>query len=814
MRKIIGSLILCIVMVVTLVPASILADEKPTIIVNVKGNSAIFNYDGQEHVVSGCTVSSDDPRFDKNKFHTKGDVAVAQTEPGTYEAELQTGFFIYDDESVKIQYNLQDPVKLTINEPTGGPTITKEPVDRTVEWPKGASFLVTVEDPIEVEEFQWMEYDGVKWFTLTGKSAKEQNLVVPATDKYDDGMKFRCRITDENGKVSYTRIATLSISNVDERKPVVYISEFAIEPGNYIDLKNTRLGTGIVSFDTNGRDITLKNVNMDNTITRYDHQLAKSNGILLFREDNTEKEYNIILEGDNVINNVFCQDNSQNGGIDLQVMMLGGDSVLPTTTIKGDGSLEVKGGTHGIYANGTLDIQAPVKVLPNNNLPGNHRMFSDAIYADAINISGAKVDITSNGSGLVAESTKGEKEAPLTISGESKVTINNTAPHVNVGDTTKYSVLASSLDVKDSSLTINANADPHEFVPYGQFLAAFGGIFLNLGDMSAKNSSIDIKMTAEGSETPYAVNFCGIDGYGYSNMTLDKSNVSIDINSSDIQQASGIYLAEDLVVKNESSVKTNIYTLEKTYGIAPEGSLTVSDSNIENSCKTESGSECYGIMSDVFKTDNTKKGYSIKSEAENGIALATNTDKRGEDEKKYDPTYKASKFALNNAEIITPEKSAISTASIPSSGTDYIYIETIYDTEDTSKPAANVVINSKDKPNVKPVNPVNPLDPINPDVKKPAKAKVKKATKKKSSKKIKVTLKKIKGAKGYQVAVSKKKKGKALYKKYVKKTKFTLKSKKFKKKKKLFVKARAYVLNGKAKVFGKWSNPKKIKIKK
>lgn len=105
-------------------------------------------------------------------------------------------------------------------------------------------------------------------------------------------------------------------------------------------------------------------------------------------------------------------------------------------------------------------------------------------------------------------------------------------------------------------------------------------------------------------------------------------------------------------------------------------------------------------------------------------------------------------------------------------------------------------------------------------VTKPAKAKIKKVTpKKKSAKKVKISLKKIKGATGYQVAIYKTKKNakknkKALVKKIVKKTKVTIKSKKLKNKKKLFVKARAYALDGKKKVWGKWSKIKKVKIKK
>ncbi len=98
----------------------------------------------------------------------------------------------------------------------------------------------------------------------------------------------------------------------------------------------------------------------------------------------------------------------------------------------------------------------------------------------------------------------------------------------------------------------------------------------------------------------------------------------------------------------------------------------------------------------------------------------------------------------------------------------------------------------------------------------PAKAVIKKIYKKKyASKKIKMSMKKTKGALGYQVVVFKSKKNakklvKPIYQKVFSKTKFTLKSKKFKKKKKLYVRARAFN-HTKA---GKWSKIKRVKIKK
>lgn len=96
------------------------------------------------------------------------------------------------------------------------------------------------------------------------------------------------------------------------------------------------------------------------------------------------------------------------------------------------------------------------------------------------------------------------------------------------------------------------------------------------------------------------------------------------------------------------------------------------------------------------------------------------------------------------------------------------------------------------------------------------KASVKSAVKKKAAKKVKLTLKKLKGVK-YQIQISKSKKfskKNVLVKKTVKKVKFTLTSKKIKNKKKLFVRVRALkVVNGKT-YTGKWSKVKKVKVKK
>ena len=91
------------------------------------------------------------------------------------------------------------------------------------------------------------------------------------------------------------------------------------------------------------------------------------------------------------------------------------------------------------------------------------------------------------------------------------------------------------------------------------------------------------------------------------------------------------------------------------------------------------------------------------------------------------------------------------------------------------------------------------------------KVKIKKATKKRRAKKLKVTLKTAKGVKGYQVMISTSKKFKKAKVKNYKKAKFTIK--KLKANKKYFIRVRAYkVVNGEV-YYGKWSN-RKVKFKK
>lgn len=95
------------------------------------------------------------------------------------------------------------------------------------------------------------------------------------------------------------------------------------------------------------------------------------------------------------------------------------------------------------------------------------------------------------------------------------------------------------------------------------------------------------------------------------------------------------------------------------------------------------------------------------------------------------------------------------------------------------------------------------------------KAVVKKAIKKKSAKKISLTLKRVKGATKYKVQIAKDKRfKKTIVTKTTKKLTYSVSNSKFKKAKKLYARAKVIVVKGGETYQGKWSKPKQVKIKK
>lgn len=158
---------------------------------------------------------------------------------------------------------------------------------------------------------------------------------------------------------------------------------------------------------------------------------------------------------------------------------------------------------------------------------------------------------------------------------------------------------------------------------------------------------------------------------------------------------------------------------------------------------------------------------------------------------------------------LTFEKVAVEETTTPS-----VEESTTPSVEETTTPKAEVPTTTA-KNNVTTVPTTTVGNQAKATVKVPGQVKLaKKITKKNAAKKIKITFKKVADSKGYEVRISTSKKfKKIIVKKTYNKVKFTIKNKKLAKKKKLYVQVRAYALDGKTKVYGKWSKAVKVKVK-
>ncbi len=123
----------------------------------------------------------------------------------------------------------------------------------------------------------------------------------------------------------------------------------------------------------------------------------------------------------------------------------------------------------------------------------------------------------------------------------------------------------------------------------------------------------------------------------------------------------------------------------------------------------------------------------------------------------------------------------------------------------TEQPTSSTTVKPTQQTTVKPTT-VKPTT-----VKKPGKVKLK-TVKYKKKRKVYVKFKKVSGAKGYQIMYSDDKGFDGYWTKKTKKTSITLK--KLDKNTKYYVKVRAYKLVKGAKLYGKWSKKKKVKVKK
>lgn len=562
--------------------------------------------------------------------------------------------------------------------------IVSQPVDVEVNYPGGASFSVGVSDPSLVKSYQWIISDGYSDFVLDGTSAATDTLVIPSTMQDDPDLYARCVITGTDGEVIESEPAVMHVLNGEEEKPVLYVGDRALEPGQTMNLAAVGLGSGRVSFNLDARTITFEDVNFTNEAMTYDRRLSPGLAIFFMYRNSPELEYYIELKGDNVFTNTFFDKEYNSAGIVLNTYFGSGDNPNPPTIyIRGDGSLELNGGSHAIYSDAHVEIDAAVSTQTDGEV------YLDAVTARGIFVEGnARLSLDCNGTALRANED-------LRIFPGAVIDIASSAPRVGVGATAKSIVsVDGSIYMDGATMTIRGKADPARFVPHGTMVANFTGISYG-GDFDLRTSTVNIEMTELESDEDFSISCYGISGDGPSSaLTLTgKSHVGVKLDVPTTPFTGGIALGGLLDADEGSTVEVNVTSAGETLGVMSDRAVTLNDASlISTVASTSAEATTYGVACAGLKVEYSVHGQRLRSTAKNGIALAVDTGEHGDFTVKPARDYIPKFIDIVGPAVCTrPTAAQINLVGTPGYG-ETIKAETIYESSNMDKPASEVEI--------------------------------------------------------------------------------------------------------------------------
>ena len=574
---------------------------------------------------------------------------------------------------------------------TGDPrrlTITKQPEDQALRYPEGATFHVEVDDPGFVRSYQWYDTDAEgKPVRLDGLTAATDTLILPSTGYFDSTFDLFCVVTDRNGNKVTSEPAHVDVVNNHEHKPVFYVGEYALEPGDKLDLSATRLGSGTVTFDPNGNEVTLDNIRFSTDGFLFDTPSAPATGLFAACSGCTfdDGEFTVHVKGDCVVNNNYYDAEHYSGGVDFVGHFRASDvdaDVKTLLVIDGDGRLELNGGSRGISTDSPLEIDAGFTYH-------NHKKdYGEAIYSGGILYvdKDANLDIRSFGPGIF---TEGE----LYVYDGASVKIDATAPHVYSRVTELYGIVANgNMHLGDAKMDIDLHAIKETMFPYDGTIGGMTGICAY--DIELQGTRVSIDIDAEKGDEPYAQNVFGIHGDALRGVYLDKgAKVDIKIDADIVSDVTeGIASGEigNITLNPGTELNVDVRASGTVNGIDISKPLEVTDAKLKVSAEsTTEDAAVFGILCPGTKINLSTFRDWVKVSAKDGVAIFAN-DQNSDTE--YVPDYDPQLIVLQGeAQILTPEKGEVNRYGFPFRGS-VIPGESIYDPASTEAPASEVVI--------------------------------------------------------------------------------------------------------------------------
>ena len=577
---------------------------------------------------------------------------------------------------------------------TGDPerlTVTKQPEEAYLRYPEGATFSVEVDKPENVVSYQWMMADSVRDYTLEGFTAFTDTLVIPSTSMDLADCKVWCVITDTNGNRVCSDKVDLVITNRDEYLRPLYVGDYALLPGESLDLSKTPLGTGYVSYD-DAHNVTFKDVNISTDGISCDYVITPSFGVFWDGREGDHDPYFMHFEGDCVFED-NCFDPSMNsGGVVINShFRTENDDTVRSLTVEVLGSLTVKGGSDAIYTDADITVSTgsittvPLETNYNTGISGWNVTIGEGVC----------LDITCVGTAITARDS-------LTVKDNAEINIDYTLQHVTNAYTEGKAILAhGDMFIHAADITIDVHAHPEQFDPWGLGIAYAQAVRCDK-DVSFYGTNLSITMEADEGTGPYAQNFCGIGGDLDAVLLEDGAKVTIDIDSDNIFFANGISPDDsfagmfcELYVGEDCVLDVTVHASGGVTGIYIPYRITVEDGTLDIDASTDVG-YAIGIDGTVMRVILTDCNYGVNvtTDAPNDACLAVIMEfdmADGEYTEGYSPSYL---ILEQKAEILEPLGGSVNLFSLDVGADEPLMIlcETVYGPDDREEPVGSVSI--------------------------------------------------------------------------------------------------------------------------
>ena len=574
--------------------------------------------------------------------------------------------------------------------------ITQQPEDVDVTYPDGADFQIKVDHPENVRSYRWElrvysieDRDSFNIYALDGESAKTNHLIVPSTEYESHPHYFRCIVTDLHGKKHVSDEALMTVVNRKEVKPVFYVGEYAVEPGESLDLEDYGIGSGTVAYDKNTFDVTMTDVDLNNRYSIYDSTQAASTGVFFSAIDDSKPieerlEYTLHFKGDCRINNTYYDPENNAGGVTVNAYFGTKDlAEMPTLRVEGDGLLTLIGGGDSIYVHdGNLDIATDIRTLP-MGINYNRGLYAHSIAVEK----GVDLDIKSCGPAITAVS------GDIWVLDRANIFIDTIAPHISKG-LAAFSVInsAGSISCSRANINIKCTAVPENIIPYYSTVSMIAGISAQ-GRITLDDTLVIMSMSKKKWSDKFVHNYYGISGGDLSSLSLTGgSSLDLEIGGSEVYGAYGISVGGNIVVDPDCMIRVYAISANKAAGITTDGRLSVKDGIVDvhvlsMSPDKEVTALTTGILCGEADLDVPVEENYVYSVVGDGAAYIAGGQEKTTDPIVYTKDYKPQYTAVSKgSELTRPVKGAISGYGYNIGGMTY-KAETVYDLKDTSKPS-------------------------------------------------------------------------------------------------------------------------------